>query len=205
MNSVLSEAARSVGATLLLTLLCCGAYPTAVTLAARTLFPHQANGSPLRDSFGTVRGSIHLAQPFTQDAFFHPRPSNAGTEPGFDALASGGANLGPTSARLVETLRNRATRYRQLNHLDPLTPIPADAITTSASGLDPHISQANARIQATRVARSRNLPLEAVLQLVQQHAAPLHHGVNVVTLNHALGDPQPHPAPSKVVLQPQSR
>ena len=184
MNALLRELSRALAATAILSLLCCGAYPLLVTVAARVAFPDQAKGSVLRDASGTIRGSRLLAQPFLAEGFFHPRPSAAGT--GHDALASGGSNLGPTSERLRALISERVLAYRQINGLATNAPVPADAVTASASGLDPHISVANALLQAPRVAKAHALSTEKVLERIRQHTTANGTIVNVVTLNAAL-------------------
>lgn len=184
MNALLREMARALAATAILALLCCGAYPLLVTLVARVAFPDQASGSVLRDVSGTVRGSRLLSQPFLAEGFFHPRPSAAGT--GHDALASGGSNLGPTSERLRALISERILAYRQINGLATDAAVPADAVTASASGLDPHISVANARLQAPRVAHARGLPTQQLLERIREHTTAGGAAVNVVTLNAAL-------------------
>ncbi|MER3452596.1 MAG: potassium-transporting ATPase subunit C, partial [Acidimicrobiia bacterium] len=139
---------------------------------------------------GTLVGSKLLGQDFTGDAYFHPRPSAAGG--GYDPTASGASNLGPTNPDLVTAVRNRSVEYRDANGLAPGAPVPVDAVTASASGLDPHISVANARIQARRVATARHLPLARVLDLVNSHTKNRLFGflgektVNVFELNLAL-------------------
>jgi len=190
MKSFLQEIRRAAVATLLLIVVCCGLYPAVVTLAARTFFPNQAGGSLLRDTNGTVRGSRLLGQSFTGDRYFHPRPSAAGA--GYDATASSGSNLGPTSARLRDLIRERLAAYRQTNGLVADAPVPADAVTASASGLDPHISVANARLQADRIARARGLAVSQIRDRIEEHTGGAGSrflgdpGVNVVTLNAAL-------------------
>lgn len=216
-------------------------YPAVVTVLAQIAFHNQANGS-LIVSNGQVIGSRLIGQSFTKPEYFHPRPSAAGA--GYDATASGGANLGPTSAKLLNGttkkddkgqdivdfpgIKTRLVHYCLENDLPyesstplsafknargelddvklitafndakaPLTyaskaPIPADAVTASASGLDPHISPGNADIQASRVARARRVPLEQVRQLIAQHTSGRSLGllgephVNVLQLNLAL-------------------
>ncbi|OPY08804.1 MAG: Potassium-transporting ATPase C chain [Syntrophus sp. PtaB.Bin001] len=138
-----------------LVVLLCGAYPLAVWALAQGLFPWQANGSLLVAKGGAVAGSALLAQVFAGPAYFHPRPSAAGQ--GYDAAGSGGSNLGPTSKKLVDTVKQRIAAYRLENDLSPEIMIPADAVTASASGLDPHISLQNALMQAKRVAKARGL------------------------------------------------
>ncbi|OPY12835.1 MAG: Potassium-transporting ATPase C chain [Syntrophus sp. PtaB.Bin138] len=138
-----------------LAVLLCGAYPLAVWVIAQGLFPWQANGSLLIRERGVVAGSILLAQRFEGPAYFHPRSSAAGK--GYDAADSRGSNLGPTSKKLIDTVKKRMADYRRDNDLGPEIPIPADAVTASGSGLDPHISVSNAHLQAKRVAKVRGL------------------------------------------------
>lgn len=170
----------------------CGLYPLAVGAFAQLMFPRQANGSLLRDASGTVLGSALIGQSFTAAKYFHPRPSAAGGAPGYDAANSGGSNLGPSSRKLCETIRERIATYRSENNLGPGAPVPADAVTASASGLDPHISIRNAEIQSLRVASTRGLGIEAVQRLIREctegpdwgiFGEP---GVNVLKLNLAL-------------------
>ncbi len=161
-------------------------YPLLVTGVAQVAFPNRADGSLVRVD-GVVVGSRLLGQPFTGPRWFHPRPSAAGD--GYDATASAASNLGPTSA---DQVRARAASYRAENGLSPGTPVPVDAVTASASGLDPDISPANARIQAVRVARERGRPVAAVLKLVARQTQGRMFGVlgepsvNVLELNLAL-------------------
>ena len=190
MKIIFHELRSAVMATLLLTLVCCGLYPLAVWGLAQLAFPHQANGSLITSPDGTVRGSELLGQNFTAAKYFHPRPSAAGN--GYDAASSGGSNLGPTSQKLNDAIKERIAAYRAGNGLKDTDAIPADAITASASGLDPHISLRNAELQLARVAKARNLSVDQVRGLVQQHtdAANLgilgEPGVNVLKLNLAL-------------------
>lgn len=168
------------------------AYPLAVTGIARVAFPHEAKGS-LVETGGRVVGSELIGQPFAGDDWFHPRPS-AAAEAGGAPASSGGSNLGPTSPELLDAVEARVDAYRALNDLAPGTPVPVDAVTTSGSGLDPHISLANARLQAPRVAAARGLDLDLVLDLVDEHLdrPPLgllgEPGVNVLLLNLAVHD-----------------
>lgn len=165
------------------------AYPLAVTAVAQIAFHDQADGSMVVVD-GAEVGSALIGQPFEGPAWFHPRPSAAGD--GYDAMASSGANLGPTSEDLAASVRTAAVAYRTENGLPEDAPVPVDAVTSSASGLDPHISVANARLQAPRVAEARGVPVEDVLVLVDEHtdARPLgilgDDGVNVLQLNAAL-------------------
>lgn len=166
MRNLISELRASIVVTLLLVVLCCGIYPAAVWAIAQGLFPREANGSLVRVG-GTVVGSSLLARGFTGAAYFHPRPSAAGQ--GYDAANSAGANLGPTSSRLIEGVRGRVAAYRKENGLASDVAVPADAVTTSASGLDPHISVENARLQANRVAKARGLSRDEVLRRIAAH------------------------------------
>ena len=191
MKNLFAEFGRSIVATIFFAVILCGVYPLIVFGAAQIFFPHQANGSLLVDKPGAIRGSELLAQNFTGAQYFHPRPSAAGAN-GFDATSSGGSNLGPTSSNLVATITQRIADYRTQNNLTTNALVPADAVTASGSGLDPHISIQNAELQAPRVAKVRNLPLEKVQSLVRVNtdAADLgilgESGVNVLALNLAL-------------------
>jgi potassium-transporting ATPase KdpC subunit len=156
----------SLVAVLALAVLLCGVYPLLVWTAGQMLFPFEAGGSLIRIR-GTVAGSSLLSQGFTGPAYFHPRPSAAGG--GYDASSSGGSNLGPTSRGLIETVRSRIAAYREENHLAPGVPVPADAVTASGSGLDPHISVPNALLQAGRIARARGLSEDAVRGRIAAH------------------------------------
>ncbi|MBI5831227.1 MAG: K(+)-transporting ATPase subunit C [Armatimonadetes bacterium] len=179
--------------TIVLALLTGVVYPLAITAAARLAFPYSANGSLLRDARGRVVGSALLGQRFGSPRYFQPRPSAAGD--GYDAAASAGSNLGPTSRKLADAMAERVAAYRQLNGLAATQPVPADAVTASASGLDPHISPANAYLQVARVARERGLSVEQVGRLVARHTQPRQLGflgeprVNVLRLNLDLDAP----------------
>jgi len=187
MKTLLAELKTALLLTAVLVGLLCGAYPLAVWAGAQTLFPAKANGSLIADRDGTIRGSALLAQNFSSARDFQPRPSAAGT--GYDATNSSGTNLGPTSQKLADSIKAAVTAYRAANDLAADAPVPADAVTSSASGLDPHISVANAQIQARRVARERHLPLATVLALVASHTEDRDLGVlgeprvNVLLLN----------------------
>ena len=191
MKNLLAELGRSVVATLFFAVILCGVYPLIVFGAGQLLFPHQANGSLLVDQSGAVRGSALLAQNFTGAQYFHPRPSAAGAN-GFDANSSGGSNLGPTSSNLVANIAQNIANFRAENNLATNAPVPADAVTESASGLDPHISPANAELQIARVAKARGLSPDRVRELVKQNTAGRDLGVfgeprvNVMTLNFVL-------------------
>lgn len=162
------------------------AYPLAMTGISQLAFPGKANGSLVKVD-GTAVGSSLLGQMFTRPGYFQPRPSAAGT--GYDGLASGASNLGPSSDKLLNGVSQRVAEYRAANNLGPDDPVPVDAVTASGSGLDPEISVANARIQAARVAAVRSLPVASVLHLVDVHTEHRQlgilgeDGVNVLALN----------------------
>ncbi|KRA60173.1 ATPase [Caulobacter sp. Root655] len=162
-------------------------YPLAVTGIAQVAFPAQANGSLLRDAKGTVVGSALIGQPFAKAEYLHPRPSAAGT--GYDASASSGSNMGPLNEALATRVKTDADALRVEN---PGAVIPADAVTTSGSGLDPDISPAYARFQAPRVARARGLPLAQVEAVIDRNVQGQLLGfigqprVNVLAVNRAL-------------------
>ena len=162
-KNILNELRISVIATVCLAVLLCGIYPAIVWGIAQGLFHSQANGS-LVSVKGQVIGSSLLAQSFTGAGYFHPRPSAAGD--GYDAVSSGGSNLGPTSQKLIAAVKERVAAYRAENNLAPEVLIPADAVTASASGLDPHISVKNALLQASRVARVRGVGEEALRKMI---------------------------------------
>ncbi len=166
MKNLIAEFRTALVITLILIILCCGIYPVVVWAIAQGVFPHKANGS-LVDVNGKVVGSSLLAQGFAGPAYFHPRPSAAGQ--GYDAANSSGTNLGPTSKKLIEDVKQRIADYRAENGLPQDAPVPADAVTSSASGLDPHISVENARLQAERVAKSRGLSREELLRKIAVH------------------------------------
>ncbi len=163
MKNGVKEILTSGRAVLALAVLCCVLYPAAVWLLAQGVFPANANGSLVKKS-GRILGSTLIAREFTGPEYFHPRPSAAGT--GYDAMRSGGSNLGPTSRVLVETVERRIREYRAENGLPAGFKVPADAVTASASGLDPHISPKNALLQAPRVAKARVLSEAAVCDLI---------------------------------------
>ena len=190
MKAFLIEIRGAVMATLMLAIVCCGIYPLVVFGIGQTFFHNKANGSLLIDRTGSVRGSRLLGQQFTSEKYFQSRPSAAGN--GYDATSSGGSNLGPTSSNLVATITQRIANYRAQNNLATNAPVPADAVTASGSGLDPHISVANAELQAPRVSRVRNLPMEKVQSLIRVNTDAADFGilgepgVNVLALNLAL-------------------
>ena len=179
--------------TLALAVVCCGLYPLVVFGVSQLLFHEQANGSLIVGKDGTIHGSHLIGQQFTADKYFISRPSDAGANGmAYDPTASGGSNLGPTSQKLRDAIAQNITDYRTQNGITTNAAVPADAVTGSASGLDPHISLENARLQAERVAKTRGLNLEKVRELIQQNtdAADLgilgDPGVNVLRLNLAL-------------------
>jgi len=189
MKDLVAELRASIAATLLLAVLCCGIYPAVVWAVGQGLFSGKANGSLVRVD-GNVVGSSLLAQGSTAPKYFHPRPSAAGQ--GYDAANSSGTNLGPTSKKLIEDVKQRVADYRTENGLPTDARVPADAVTSSASGLDPHISPANANLQAGRVAAARGIPKEEVLRKIRAHTEGRTLGflgeprVNVLTLNLSL-------------------
>ena len=191
MKNIFAEFGRSIVATVFFAVILCGLYPLIVYGAGQLLFPHQANGSLLVDKTGAVRGSALLSQNFTGTQYFHPRPSAAGAK-GFDATSSGGSNLGPTSTNLFAAVAQRISDYRAENNLATNAVVPADAVTASGSGLDPHISVANAELQISRVAKARGISEDRVRALVKQNTSDRDLGVfgeprvNVMTLNFAL-------------------
>ena len=190
-ESLLHHLRTAVLMTIVLTVLLGIVYPLLMTGIAQLILPSQANGSLVRDSSGNVVGSALLAQSFSQPQYFHPRPSAAGTD-GYDATASGGSNLGPTNQKLIDTVQQRADAYRQENGLAPDAQVPVDAVTASASGLDPDISPANALLQVSRVAAARGLSENQVRALVEQYTEGRalfvlgEPRVNVLKLNMAL-------------------
>ena len=191
MKHLTSELRPAIVSTIVIAAVCCGFYPLAVTGIAKTAFPNKASGGLVANKDGTIVGSSLLGQNFAGEAYFHPRPSAAGPV-GYDPTASGGSNLGPTSKKLADLIKERVAAYRTANGLADNQPVPADAVTASASGLDPHITPANAALQAARVAKARALPPAVLQQLVAAHTdkAALGFigmdGVNVLQLNLAL-------------------
>jgi len=210
MKDLISHLRGAIVSTLALAIVCCGIYPLVVWGVAQAAFHDQANGSLITAPDGTVRGSRLLAQSFSSDRYFLPRPSNAGAT-GYDGSSSGGTNLGPTSDKLAngvhvkddkgkdkddtsnfDGIKDLVATYRTANGLKETGAVPADAVTRSGSGLDPHISVRNAELQANRVARARKISVEKVRE--QIHANTDHPslgilgepGVNVLTLNLAL-------------------
>lgn len=196
MLKTLDVAIRLAVVTLLLTGL---AYPLAVTGLAQVLFPREAHGSRIAAEEGRIVGSEWIGQPFAGAAYFHPRPSAAGA--GYDAAASSGSNLGPTSAALRARVAGEAERLRKENP-DARGPIPDDLLTASGSGLDPHISPAAAAWQIPRVARARGLDEAHVAALVAARTEARQFGflgeprVNVLLLNLDLDGTRAREVPS---------
>jgi K+-transporting ATPase ATPase C chain len=186
-NTFLFELRSSIVATIVFVIILCGIYPLFVWGIAQLVFPHQANGSLIHNDKGEIIGSELLAQAFDDSIYFHPRPSAAGN--GFDAANSSGSNLGPTSQKLNDAIKERVETYRKENGLKESEPVPADAVTASGSGLDPHISVPNAELQAPRIAKARHLTVEKVLELVRANTDGPDLGllgephVNVLQLN----------------------
>lgn len=172
------------------------AFPILMTIVGQVFFSEQANGSLVRNAKGTIIGSSLIGQTFNRPEYFHPRPSAAGSA--YAAEASSGSNWGPTSNKLINGDRDMpgvkqlAIKYREENQLPDSTAIPVDAVTRSGSGLDPHISPANALLQASRVAKVRNIPIEEIIVLIKGHTEPRQifilgePCVNVLLLNIAL-------------------
>ncbi|HET9984647.1 MAG TPA: potassium-transporting ATPase subunit KdpC [Longimicrobiales bacterium] len=195
---------------ILLTLLLCVItgfiYAGVVTGLAQLLFPRQANGSLIRAADGRLLGSELIGQPFTRPEYFHPRPSAAGA--GYDDTLSGGSNLGPTSAKLADSLI--APRVAQVVAEDGAVKgrVPSDMVTASGSGLDPHISPANALLQVQRVARARGADPSAVRGLVEASVERRQLGVlgdprvNVLKLNLALDRRFPLPGAAPTIAGP---
>ena len=206
MKTLFSDLRTAFFLTFLLVVVCCIAYPVAVWAAGQAFFPAKAGGSLVADQTGAVRGSTLLAQSFASDKYFQPRPSAAGT--GYDSTSSSGTNYGPTSAKLAngshakdaqgkdvndpsnfDGIKDLVAAYRASNSLQPSDPVPADAVTRSGSGLDPHISVANAILQSARVAKARHATVGSVNALIpsctQDRAFGVfgEPGVNVLELN----------------------
>ncbi len=202
MKEILTHLRIAVVATVVLAFLVSGIYPAIVWGVSQVVFNDKANGSLIvRD--GKVVGSRLIGQSFTAERYFHPRPSAAGS--GYDPSSSGGTNLGPTSSKLINGLPDDpataetdesfagvaqlVATYRKTNGLSAETPVPADAVTRSASGVDPHISLVNAQLQMSRVATARGLSPDAVRDAVERNTDARDLAlfgeprVNVLTLN----------------------
>ena len=192
MKNLFSEIRGAVVSTLVLAVVCCGLYPLVVWGIAQVAFHEKANGSLIIVKDGTVRGSRLLGQSFAAEKYFHPRPSAAGN--GYDAANSSGSNLGPTSQKLNDAIKDRIAAYRKENNLPDTAAVPADAVTASGSGLDPHISVQNGELQTGRVAKARGLSEDKVRELIRQNTDGADFGilgeagVNVLRLNLALDE-----------------
>jgi K+-transporting ATPase ATPase C chain len=181
MKNLITAILMTIVTTILLGLI----YPLVVTGLAQVIFPDQANGSLIKNSDGTVIGSRLIGQPFSSPGYFRSRPSAAGAN-GYDAGASSGSNLGPTNQKLIDRVKVDVEKLRTEN---PGKPVPIDLVTTSGSGLDPHISPAAAEFQIPRVARERRLGEEELRRIIARHTAGRQFGflgeptVNVLELN----------------------
>ena len=189
--NILKQIYPAIAMTVVLTVVLGVVYPLVVTGLAQVIFPAKAGGS-LIEKDGKVIGSSLIGQPFTGPGYFHSRPSAAGI--GYDATASAGTNLGPTSQKLMDNVKTAADSLREEN---PGSPIPIDMVTASASGLDPHITPAGAEFQVPRVARERGMNAEEVRRLVGEHTEGRQFGllgeprVNVLELNLKLDAARP--------------
>jgi potassium-transporting ATPase KdpC subunit len=190
MKDIFIEIKNSVIATIVFAIILCGVYPLIVYGAGQLFFPNKANGSLIEGKDRRLVGSELLGQMFSGEKYFHPRPSAAGT--GYDAANSSGTNLGPTSQKLKDAVKAAVEQYRKENNLTPDVLIPADAVTSSGSGLDPHISVRNAQLQTERVAKARSLDENGVRALIEKFTDGRQlgilgePGVNVLKLNLAL-------------------
>jgi K+-transporting ATPase ATPase C chain len=188
--NILRELKSSFIVAVVLLIICCGLYPLFVYGVGQLLFPAQANGSLVLDPDRKPIASTLLAQAFTADKYFNPRPSAAGT--GYDSTNSSGSNLGPTSQALHDAVKQRVADYRKANNLPDAQPVPADAVEASGSGLDPHISLNNALLQLPRVAKARGMAEADLEKMVHRYTDGRdlgllgEPGVNVVKLNLAL-------------------
>ncbi len=170
-------------------------YPGLVTAVCQVLFPSKANGSLVTVN-GKIMGSSLIGQNFSKPEYFQPRPSAAGND-GYDAVASGGSNYGPTNQKLIDRVKASVDKFRKENP-DYSGPIPADLVTASASGLDPDLSPASAYAQAPRIAKARGVEVEVIRELIASHTENRQLGflgeprVNVLALNLALDQQFPH-------------
>jgi K+-transporting ATPase ATPase C chain len=190
MKNIISDIRHTIVVTVIGVIVLCGVYPAVVWALGQVIFPYQANGSLIKGKDGAILGSEIIGQAFSDDQYFNSRPSAAGT--GYDASNSSATNLGPTSQKLNDSIKAAVDAYRKQNGLAPDALVPADAVTSSASGLDPDISVKNAMLQAPRVAKTRKLTVDAVTALIQKYTRGRDFGifgeprVNVLKLNLAL-------------------
>lgn len=190
MKALFTDLRAAIVSTLVLAVVCCVIYPVIVWGIAQAAFKDKANGSLITDAKGNVIGSSLLGQSFSGAQYFHPRPSAAGS--GYDAASSSGTNLGPTSQKLADAITANIAAYRAENGLKETDAVPADAVTSSGSGLDPHISVKNAELQLPRVAKARQLSSDKVNELIRANTEGPDFGflgeagVNVLKLNRAL-------------------
>jgi K+-transporting ATPase ATPase C chain len=198
MTLILQQTRAALMMVIILTVLTGLAYPLAITGIAQVVFPYQANGSLIRDANGNVIGSELIGQQFSDPKYFHGRPSatvdasDSSKSVPYNAANTTASNLGPTNQKLIDAVKQRADDYRAENGLAADTPVPVDAVTASGSGLDPHITPANAALQVARVAKARGIAPEQVQALVAQNTEGRTLGflgeprVNVLKLNLAL-------------------
>lgn len=189
---MLKEFNSAIRMLIIMTVLLGAIYPLGMTVFAQMIFPVQANGSLIYKQ-GNLVGSKLIGQNFTDERYFHGRPSAAGDD-GYDAASSAGSNLGPTSKKLLASIAERADQIRQKNGLADDAIVPSDLVTASASGLDPHITALAAKVQVQRVAQARNLSEEQIMAIVEKNTENPQIGflgekrVNVLSLNLALDD-----------------
>jgi K+-transporting ATPase ATPase C chain len=188
--NILKEIKATVVITLVLLVICCAVYPVFIFGAGELFFPAKAEGSLVLDANGKPIASTLLGQTFTADKYFAPRPSAAGT--GYDSTSSGGSNYGATSQALHDAVKQRVSDYRKANNLPDTQLVPADAVTASGSGLDPHISIKNAVLQLPRVAKARGMSEDDLKKMVDKYTDGRDFGilgepgVNLIKLNLAL-------------------
>ena len=190
MKNIIADIRHTLVVTIIGVIVLCGIYPVVVWALGQAIFPYQANGSLIKEKDGVIAGSAMIGQNFSDDQYFNSRPSAAGT--GYDPTSSSGTNLGPTSQKLHDSIQAAVAAYRKQNGLAADALVPADAVTSSGSGLDPDISVKNAMLQAPRVAKTRKMSLDDVTALVQKYTEGRDFGVfgeprvNILKLNLAL-------------------